>query len=648
MEKKLVPLTVCLKECGTETAEALAGKLKVSTKTIRNYIKEWNDWFDGYGAQIRSKHGCGYFLDIADQEAFDSRLKQLTARPHTSGQVPSTSEERVEYLLNDLLSRRDYVTIDALSDILYISRKTISADLKEVEKILEAYSLKLAKRPNYGIRIEGTEFNRRLCIANIIIGKESEALAEGEAEHQENMTRVARCVAEVIDTENFTVNSVAYQNLIVHICIAVQRIQENCYVPLDEERQERIRRSKEYRIAQKITERLNQSFDIRFPDQEIAYIAIHLAGKQSLFLPEQERAGEAGGQVISEETWEVVSQMLDAVYEAFLFDFRSDLELRMNLAQHIVPLAVRLQYNMKLKNPLLKDIKARFPMAYAIALHSSSILTERYGHELKDDEVGYLALAFALAIERQNTELPKKNILIVCASGKGSAQLLHYRYRQEFGSYVGHIETCDVSNVKKVDFKDIDYVFTTVPIQEKVPVPVQEVKYFLESADIQNMKKVLRRKGGDDVPLMAYFDEELFFSHLKFDNPHDVSKFLCHQVMAVKGLTDQFWKLVVKREKAARTAFGNLVAMPHPWKAISEETFVCVGILDEPIRWGDQDVQVIFLVSISNRKNKNLQAFYQGMTKMLTDADAIGRLIRAQTYETLTELLEKSENQNGG
>lgn len=75
---------------------------------------------------------------------------------------------------------------------------------------------------------------------------------------------------------------------------------------------------------------------------------------------------------------------------------------------------------MKLKNPLLKDIKARFPMAYAIALHSSSILTERYGHELKDDEVGYLALAFALAIERQNTELPKKNILIVCASGKGS------------------------------------------------------------------------------------------------------------------------------------------------------------------------------------------------------------------------------------
>lgn len=63
---------------------------------------------------------------------------------------------------------------------------------------------------------------------------------------------------------------------------------------------------------------------------------------------------------------------------------------------------------MKLKNPLLKDIKARFPMAYAIALHSSSILTERYGHELKDDEVGYLALAFALPSSGRIRSFPKR------------------------------------------------------------------------------------------------------------------------------------------------------------------------------------------------------------------------------------------------
>lgn len=644
MDKRLIPLSAYLKKDSTKTAKIMAGRFQVSTKTIRNLIKEWNEYFNGCGAQIQSRHGIGYFLSVTDQISFNRRLKELVAASHEAEHIPSTSCERIAYLLNDLLSRREYVTIDALSDILYISRKTISADLKEVEKQLSEYNLKLVKRPNYGIRIEGTEFNRRLCIANMIIGRDSDMLAGSDAEYREDLNKIAQCVAGVIDRENFTINSAAYQNLIIHICIAVRRIRENCYVPLDEEWQERIHRHREYQVALKIADQINQVFQIRFPDEEIIYIAIHLASKQSLFQPEPASAESRENMIISEETWTVVTQMLKAVYEAFLFDFCNDLELRMTLAQHIVPLAIRMKYNMKLKNPLLKDIKARFPMAYAIALHASSVLTEHYGSELKDDETGYIALAFALAIERQRTALPRKNILIVCASGKGSAQLLHYRYRQEFGSYVDRIETCDVSNVGKVDFTDIDYVFTTVPIRDKVPVPVQEVKYFLESADIQNMKNTLRDIG-EDIPLMTYFGAELFFPHLSFKNRHDTSKFLCRQVMDIKGLPEQFWPLVVKREEAAPTAFGNLVAMPHPWKAIGNETFVCVGILDQPIQWGGQTVQVVFLVSISNQKNKNLRAFYQGMTQLLADPDSIRQLIRAQTYDKLLELLEQSQNQ---
>lgn len=632
MDKRLIALTVYLKENGTQTAEALAAELKVSTKTIRNFIGEWNGEFACFGARIQSKQGTGYFLKIDNRELFERHYKELT-KEQESASLPSTSEERVEYLLNDLLSRRDYVKMDGLSDILFISRKTISNDLKEVEKILADYNLRLEKKPNYGIRIEGKEFDRRLCIANVIVGMDKE--------YKESVNRIAKSVAEVIDEEGYMVHSIAYQNLIVHICIAIQRIKEACYVPFNENHQEQIIGSREYEVAEKLTEKINRDFDIQFPKEEIAYIAIHLAGKQSLLLP---RTDDTKNQVISQETWEVVSRMLEAVNEAFCFDFRNDLELRMNLAQHMVPLAVRLKYNMKLKNPLLKDIKARFPMAYAMALHASSILKEFYGNELKDDEAGYIALAFALAIERQNTDLPKKNILIVCASGKGSAQLLQYRYRQEFGSYVDQIETCDVGNLKKADFSNIDYVFTTVPISERIPVPVQEVKYFLESEDIQNMKKTLQSAGGDN-PLSAYFEEELFFPHLLFESRHDVMKFLCRQVMEKKGLPNTFLELVKKRESAAQTAFGNRVAMPHPWKAISEETFVCVGILDKPVSWGEQKVQAVFLVSISKKKNKNLRDFYQGMTRILTDPEAIKSLIATQTYEELQRLLVKSEQE---
>lgn len=634
MDKRLIALTVYLKENGTQTAETLAGEFKVSKKTIRKFIGDWNSYFSGKGAMIQSKHGIGYYLTIENQDLFEQYFKELT-KEQKRVSVPSTSEERVEYLLNDLLSRRDFVKMDDLSDILFISKKTISSDLKMVEKVLEEYNLRLEKKPNYGIRITGKEFDRRLCIANVIVGKDKAIYAGEDKNYKDFVNRVAKTVAEVIDEERFAVHSIAYQNLIVHICIGIQRIREGCYVPFDENHWEKMIGTREYEVAKKLAEKINRDFDTTFPEEEIVYIAIHLAGKQSLFLPQLE---EQQNQVISQETWEVVTRMLEVVYEAFSFDFRNDLELRMNLAQHIVPLAVRLKYNMKLENPLLRDIKARFPMAYAMALHASSILTEYYENELKDDEVGYIALAFALAIERLSTELPKKNILIVCASGKGSAQLLEYRYRQEFGSYVNRIETCDVSNLKKFNFSDIDYVFTTIPIKDKVPVPVQEVKYFLESEDIQNMKKALQSMG-ESIPLLAYFEKGLFFPHLKFESRHEVMKYLCSQVMEKKGFPNTFWKFVKKRESLGQTAFGNRVAMPHPWKAISEETFVCVGILDEPVSWGDQMVQAVFLVSISKKKNKNLRDFYQGMTRILTDPEAIQSLIATQTYEELQRLL---------
>lgn len=639
MNKKLVSLTEILRENSTQTAQSLSVRLHISTRTVRNLVREWDDWFHGCGAEIEARHGVGYLLCIRDQNAFEERLKELSALASGHGRLPCTCGERVEYLLNDLLNRRDYVTIEALSNILYITRKTISADLKEVERILKDFHLSLSKRPNYGIRIEGTEFERRQCIASVVLG----AGGEDGLKYREDLNRIAQCVTQAIDEKNYTVCAIAYQNLIVHIYIALRRISENCYVPLDKEWQGQLQGTTELQVARKIADGINASFHICFPCEEIEYIAIHLAGKQSLPLPDSTQTEKTENVVISEDTWTVVTQMLEATYEAFLFDFRKDLELRMNLALHIVPLAVRMRYNMRLKNPLLKDIKTRFSLAYAIALHASSVLTEHYGSRMKEDEVGYLALAFALAIERQNTQLPRKNILIVCASGEGSARLLQYRYRQEFASYVDHIETCDVSNVNKVDFSGIDYVFTTVPIDVKVPVPVQEVKYFLDSADIQNMKSTLRN-GGEAAALTAYVDEALFFPHLKFGNRRDTIQFLCRRVMDIKGLPKEFGELVEKREEAAPTAFGNMVAIPHPWKAVSSDTFVCVGILDKPVEWGEQEVQVVFLVSISNKNDRSLRVFYKEMVKILTNRDSICQLIKVQLYDKLLEILGAAHN----
>lgn len=606
----------------------LAERFSVSDRSVRTYVRKTNEAL-GSCAQIEKRRGGGYSLRVLNASAFAA----LRARDAHVGQdaVPTTPEARVDYLLNDLLSRADWITVDDLASILFVSRNVITSDLRQVAATLERFGLVLEKRPHYGIRVTGPEMSRRLCLANLtldcIIGTGGSA----------SLDVIARCVSESLAEEDFQINSAAYQNLLVHIAVAVERIRANCYVPMEPEHLERMRSTPEYLIAKKVAAAVERELTTELPEEEIGYIAIHLAGKQTLYTPGSDADANL---VISDEVWNVVSRMLEMVWNAFHFDFRNDLELRMNLARHIVPLSVRLRYRMRIDNPLLSDIKQRFPVAYSMALESSCILAEEYGNALSEDEVGYIALAFALAIERQKSERPRKNILVVCASGQGSARLLEWRYRQEFGTWLDRIETCDVAHVASRDLTGIDYVFTTVPLERKLPVPVREVKYFLDDEDVNSVRRILSGEAAAAAPLAAYFDERLFLGALDAEDKDGALDALCARVAEVHDVPGDFRALVQRREELAQTCFGNLVAMPHPVTPVTTSTFVAVAVLNHSVSWNGREVRAVFLVSVSSLRDQKLDAFYRGMARLLTSREAIQKLVSNPDFATLLDVID--------
>ncbi len=608
----------------------LAERFSVSDRSVRTYVRKTNEALGGC-AQIEKRRGGGYSLRVINASAF-AAMKARDARAGEEA-VPTTPEARVDYLLNDLLSRADWITVDDLASILFVSRNVITTDLKQVAATLRRFDLDLEKRPHYGIRVTGPEMSRRLCLANLTLNG---IVGEGGSPAVP-LDVIAHCVSDALSEENFQINSAAYQNLLVHIAVAVERIRANCYVPMEPEYLDKLRATAEYALAGKVARAVQDKLDVELPEEEVGYIAIHLASKQTLYTPGSE---DDCNLVISDDVWNVVSRMLEMVWNAFHFDFRTDLELRMNLARHIVPLSVRLRYRMHINNPLLSDIKQRFPVAYSMALESSCILAEEYGNTLSEDEVGYIALAFALAIERQKSERPRKNILVVCASGQGSARLLEWRYRQEFGTWLDRIETCDVAHVPSRDLTGIDYVFTTVPLECKLPVPVREVKYFLDDEDVNSVRRILSGEAAAAAPLAAHFDERLFMGPLRAKDKGEVLDALCERVAEVHDVPANFRALVERREELAQTCFGNMVAMPHPVTPVTDSTFVAVAVLEQPVIWNHQDVQAVFLVSVSAQRNKKLDTFYRSMARLLTSREAIQKLVSNPDFATLLDVID--------
>ena len=364
---------------------------------------------------------------------------------------------------------------------------------------------------------------------------------------------------------------------------------------------------------------------------------MHLLGKKTVTIENDLNT------VVDEGMNEIVDNMLSVADEEFNTHLSDDLDLRLSLALHLIPMKNRMQYDLIMRNPLLDEIKAHYMFAFMVATSACSVISDIFKREMPEDEIGYVALHINLALEKKGEANRKKNIVMVCSTGRGTAELLEHQYRKKFGPYINKLITCDCQNVSKIDFTDIDFVISTVPINVLVPVPVVRVKCFLQDNDVKSIKKQLNKSGV--VSIGKYFDNRLFFVNVPAKTREEVIEYMTMRIATIKKVPRNFKELVLLREKKAITEFGNMIAIPHPYKTCTDETFAAIAILKNPIIWDKKQVQVVFMVSIAKNENKSLQLFYEITSRMLMSKQYIKLLIQEKRYSTLMDIFRTIEKE---
>lgn len=250
-------------------------------------------------------------------------------------------------------------------------------------------------------------------------------------------------------------------------------------------------------------------------------------------------------------------------------------------------------------------------------------------------------MLFEISLEESKEKTSKMNILIVCSSGKTTSKLLMCKYKKEFEEYIDKIYVTDLISLKDFDFGKVNYAFSTVPIALKIPIPIVYIGLFLQTNDIIKVKKVLSLSENDF--LHKYYKKEFFSSNIKADTKEKIIAAICKEIKKYENIPDNFLDSVLKREKIANTDFGNLVAIPHPFEVMTKNTFVYVAALPKPVFWHKNKVQVIFLVSISDKKDADLQKFYQYTVDFLLNENNVKKLIENKTFENLIFLLKNKD-----
>ena len=612
----------------------MASLIRSSRGKVKYVVKEMNSFLKSYGAEIVGKTGLGngYTLVVKNNEEFDKYLNDILPKSiHNEKQLFSNQEARVNYISQRLLQNRDFIKADDLADELSISKNQLSKDLKIVRNYFKRVGIEVINKPYYGLMIEADEIAVRQCLAKMesdkLFTSNYATTYSGDAEENVTLAQIKTIIIDECEKFNYKLVDMICDNLVTHLYVAIKRAKEKYDVPFSEDDKASIEKEKEFELAKAIIYDIQSFLKVTLPKNEIYYCTIHLSSKKSLDTE----------YVVNIETQRLVSGMLAYLDENKKTEFKLDFRLALRLALHMVPFMSRVQYNLELRNPLLEEIKSRYILAFDYAYVCADYLNKRLNCNLSENEISYIALHLQLSMNDQKKDV-KKNILIVCSTGRGSAALLKVKFKREYDKYLNNITVSDYLNVLKMDVSEFDYIFSTIPLKD-FKRPYLLISHFITPQDDKRITEILEK--GDDN-FYRYFEKNLFMSNIKATTKEKAIKLMVENVKKYKDISNEFYESVIKRENLANTCFAKNIAMPHPYEVLSDETFISIGILDKPIEWiDDQKVRIILLCSFSASFAKNNDVFFEFLSEIISSETTIRELSHAKDFETFIEIMKK-------
>jgi PTS modulated transcriptional regulator, mtlR family len=623
MENLVVRIFRILKDGKYHTSLELADILNISDRTCRKYIKILSEILIKKNVEIESKPRFGYLLkdnNISENELFHNEVKK----------IPNSANDRLIYLINKLISEDRYIKLFDVSEEIYTSSKTLSQDLKKVSELLENYNLFLERKPYYGIRLQGNEID----IRNFYIDVLEKRLNENDIEDDVKLkiVEIAENISINFRGKNIKISDISLQNLAISFYVTLNRIDKNYLIEDIIENEDELFKVKKGEIKACIND-LKNIFNLKkdMSERDVDYLTIR-------FMTTETMTYSSIKNLDVKDIQKLIEDIFFYINVTFKIDLSNDEMLYKNLYTHLIALVIRLRFSIKTQNPLIDDIKKNIPFEYNLSQYVCSRIGEKYSKELSEDEVGYIAVILHMAKEI-NKRNRKKNILLICPSGRGISKFLTYTFKNSFSEYLNEINACGLSDLKYINLDEIDIVFSLVDDKLNINKPVYKIKYFLNSDDLENIKKIL-----DDNKeyVNSIFTKELFFHFEEEINKKDLISFVSNKFKEYIKFNDDLESLIIEREKLGMTEISEDVAIPHPIHVIPSVNKIAVCLLDKSIKWINNEVKIVLFMLINNSNGEN-EKIYKLLTKVVNDKKIIDKILKNPIYENYINILKDLE-----
>lgn len=604
--------------------QVFTDQFHLSLRSIQTDIAEIKETIKEHGLYIENNKNC-ICMSITNQETANIFMNSII-QDYNLNQFFEDQSSRISYIISKLLDSNDYLKSADLADEMYISRSQISNDIKLAKNMLSSYHLTLISKPYYGIKIIGKEndirnyiIQEKLKIKNLVCDEITHSF--NSHEHIDDINNI---VIKILTHSHYIISDIALQNLILHIVTAVNRIKSGHLIHMDS-----LNISPVYahviEISKNILEKCADIYNFEFNDDEIFFLALNLYGKREFDKQE----------FITDEINNLVFLGLYKIKEIFGLDFTSNLNLRISLGLHILPLLTRINTNMQLRNIMTFNIKQKYTLAYDLASTFTNTIIPS-DKKILDDEIAYVALHFVNYID-ENSPQKKKRMLIISSLRRSETILLQNNILRNFPS-IKEVKIIPKNSLSTTNVNNYNVICTTENDIFINNNKIQKISYFFNDTDIKKIELLLDGFNGPK-DILDCFSEDLFY-YGDAPSKNAVIKML-YEMAYKQGLADEkLYHSIMNHENVTSTYFGNYLAIPHPEIFLSETSFISVAILPKPILWDDEYVDIVFLVSIQ-KNNPNAFKLWSYLSFLISNNTTLEEIKKEPTFQNLSKVISK-------
>lgn len=438
------------------TISKLAKRFKVSERTIRNDISDINDYLKQQKiAQIRFGSSGRLMIenDMKKVKELEDGSDFYTYR--------LSKEERKILAAAILVQTRDHITLSNIAEMLYVSRATIINDLGGVKSFLETGNLHVISHSNKGLRLEGSEGDRRLFLLRIMSVGANEVQEDSAIRSfmkglgmefdlpEEDRRRLQRIINEQEHAYGRFLTDASFDYLMQYLMLSIQRIRQGSRIT------EKVDGNKsKYKMARDIMKYISQYWNLEEDPGEADFLCGVL---DSMSYTQRKRRDQRiiGLQLVTRKFIENVSRDLNV-------NLNRDFNFYENLVDHLESIFMK-SFNVTQRDDFLKKYVEQNPKVLEVVRSHLDMLRKFIGREISEIEIDYIVIHICAAIERRRKKEVDFQVLIVCGGGVGTSQLLLSKMENRFDFHV--VDVVSAHLLREAQYENVDMVISTIPLK---------------------------------------------------------------------------------------------------------------------------------------------------------------------------------------